>query len=165
MQALTPGRQGKSVSTMRLVKRSYLVAAAGAATLALALWWPFSRPACARVSGAGEIAVDVAGISKGQAKFFCYPDKSGKEIRFVIARGRDGSVRVALDACRQCYVYREGYMASHGRLVCRFCGNRYRIEQMNSGEASCVPLGLRYAQQANLVRISVAELRAHEAMF
>ena len=150
---------------MRLAKRGYWSVAVAAVALGAALWWPVSRPTCAKVSGVGEVVVDVAGISKGEAKFFCYRGKSGRQIRFIVARGRDGNVRVALDACRQCYVYREGYTASRGRLVCRFCGNRYRIEQMNSGEASCVPLDLRYVQQANLVRIPVADLRAREAMF
>ena len=150
---------------MRLMKRRYWGVVLAAAVTAAVLWNPFSRPACLRVSGVDRVAINVAGIGKGQAKFFCYRDAAGREIRFVVARDRAGRVRVALDACRQCYIYREGYTTSRGHLVCRFCGNRYRIERMNTGEASCVPLGLRYVEQANVVRIPVADLRANEAMF
>ena len=48
----------------------------------------------------------------------------------------------AFDACQRCYVYGKGYANSGGYLVCRYCGNRYRLKAMEAGLASCRPVKL-----------------------
>jgi len=113
---------------------------------------------CIAVSGADSIRIDVGGLKNGQALSYCYHGDTGERIRFVLARGDDGKVRSVLDARRQCFTYRKGYRLDDGVLVCRTCGNRYRIEQMTRGLASCVPVGLPHQEDANQVKIKVSDL-------
>lgn len=140
--------------------------AAGFAVAATAAFLVFtSATNCRTVTGDGEVAVDTSGLRPGRAELFCYTGKSGEKLRFVLARGSDGVVRSVFDACRQCYVYHRGYLVSGGDLVCRVCGNRYRIDRMTEGKASCVPASLPHREAAGTVRIRTADLESGRALF
>src|SRR2546428_6641892 len=107
---------------------------AGAILLAV----PMLRFACDEVTGAEVLTISARRLSTGEAKRYCYSDHAGRKIRFVLARGADGKLRSIFDACRQCASYKKGFAITHGAVVCRLCGNRYPIEHMLKGEASCV---------------------------
>lgn len=120
---------------------------------------------CTSVAGNVEVSVKVSAMKPGSAQMFCYNDAAGKKLRFVLARGTDGKVRSVFDACRQCFTYHRGYQVAAGELICRVCGNHYRIERMAEGKASCVPASLPHEDVSGTVRIKTADLRSGAALF
>ncbi len=117
------------------------------------------------VTGIDNVAVDVSALRPGSARLFCYADDAGKRLRFVLARGNDGKVRSVFDACRQCFAYHRGYRLADGEVICRVCGNHYSIDRMTEGKASCVPVGLAHEDDAGIVHIKTADLKAGRALF
>jgi uncharacterized membrane protein len=139
---------------------SGLVLASGAALLLFS-----ARSTCTAVVGGGVVSVDVSALTRGTARMFCYNDDAGKKLRFVLARGTDGKVRSVFDACRQCFTFHRGYQVAGGELICRVCGNHYRIDRMSEGKASCVPASLPHEDASGTVRIKTADLRTGTALF
>ena len=120
---------------------------------------------CRMVMGRDAIDVNVSAMRPGSAQLFCYTDDAGKKLRFVLARGTDGKVRSVFDACRQCFTFHRGYQVAGGDLICRVCGNHYRIDRMAEGKASCVPASLPHEDASGTVRIRTADLQAGHAFF
>ncbi len=120
---------------------------------------------CTMVTGSGDVAVDVSSMRPGSGRLFCYTDNAGEKLRFLLARGDDGKVRSVFDACRQCFTYRRGYRIVDGELICRVCGNRYSVNRMTEGEASCVPVSLPHEDTAGIVHIKTADLSAGRSLF
>jgi uncharacterized membrane protein len=149
----------------RWQKRIWIVGVAGTSIVVLLLSAAAMRPRCRPVSGADRITVSLAQLARGAVEFLCYRDSAGERIRFILARDQDGTVHSALDACRQCYSFHKGYTVSHGQLICRLCGNRYGISQMEHGKASCVPIKLPNKQHRDLVEVKVSDLTKEAALF
>jgi uncharacterized membrane protein len=122
-------------------------------------------PRCIPIGGAGVLSIPLSQLSPGQAKLFCYKDTAGEKIRFILARGNDGAVHSVFDACRQCYAYHKGYRLTKNGLVCRLCGNRYSVDHMMAGKASCVPVRIPHKEAGGAVRISAADIRAGRGLF
>jgi uncharacterized membrane protein len=140
------------------------VASAGGIA-ALALGSSTMRPLCTPISGADSISVPLSQLAHGAVSFFCYNDRTGDRVRFILARDEDGNVHSALDACRQCSGYHQGYTSSKGELICRFCGNRYNLKTMEKGRDSCVPIKLPSKQHDGLVEVKVADLKQGKSLF
>lgn len=138
---------------------------AALAVLALLFINPAGRPRCVELQGVDTLSVPLAALGVGTPKFFCFHDRRGDKLRFVLARGSDGKVRAVFDACRQCYKNREGFTAADGNLVCRFCGNRYPVDHMMAGKASCAPVPLRTEVKDGAVKVKVSELTSGAALF
>jgi len=148
-------------SSLKWIGAAIAVVAAGVVLSNLEL-----PPRCTALSGPGSIAIELSRIAPGQAKLFCYGGPAGRKIRFILARGNDGAVHTVFDACRQCYSYRKGYRLSpNGNLICRLCGNRYTVDRIMAGKASCLPVALPHQQVGSTVRISAADIRAGRSLF
>jgi uncharacterized membrane protein len=104
-------------------------------------------------------------LGREQLKFYSFHDRAGEELRFILARDSKGEVHAAMDACERCYMYHKGYMWSHGYLVCKFCGNRYKVQTMESGLASCVPVKLPIRVTRRGVNIKSADLEHQRGLF
>jgi uncharacterized membrane protein len=126
---------------------------------------PVLGPRCEPLNGDVRVTASLEELSPGTARFFCYRDRAGHEIRFVVARANDGAVRSVFDACRQCYRFHKGYIVVDGFLVCRLCGNRYRLDQMETGVASCQPIHIENTQHGNKVEVKVAALEKGQQLF
>jgi uncharacterized membrane protein len=126
---------------------------------------PMFAPACTLANGTDVVTVSMHDLSRGSARFFCYRDRSGHLIRFVIAREEDGTVRSVFDACRQCYRFHKGYTIADGFLICRLCGNRYKLDEMRVGLASCQPVQLENTQYGGKVEVRVAALERGHSLF
>jgi uncharacterized membrane protein len=142
-----------------------LVVGALIAAVAIVAALPILRPRCIELQGAETLTVSMARLEGGEARLFCYRDHAGERLRFLLARGNDGKVRAVFDACRQCYKFHQGYNVAHGMLICRLCGNRYPIDHMMKGEASCVPVSLPHHEDASKVEIKVSDLKSGAALF
>lgn len=123
-------------------------------------------PGCTHVSSNdGAVSIAIARLARGQANLFCVNDGAGTNIRFILARASDGTVHSVLDACRQCYSYRKGYHLSRNGLVCRLCGNRYSVDHLMRGKASCAPISIPHQESGGLVTISTAALHTARSLF
>ncbi|HZO80527.1 MAG TPA: Fe-S-containing protein [Candidatus Binataceae bacterium] len=143
-----------------------LVLGAFAATALLAfVALPALRPRCAEVHGDAVLTISLARLVRGEAVRFCFRDDAGERLRFLLARGSDGRVRSVFDACRQCFKFHQGYEVAGGMLICRLCGNRYAIDHMTEGEASCVPVSLPLSERGNTAQIKVSDLKRGRALF
>jgi uncharacterized membrane protein len=149
---------------MRL--RRPLVIAIGFLVLATGAWLAgASRAGCTAIKSVdGIVSVKLSSLRPDAARLFCYND-AGKQLRFVLARGRDGKIRAAFDACRQCYTFHRGYKIEHGELICRVCGNRYPIDHMTEGKASCVPVNLRHEISGDSVTVRKSDLDTGRTLF
>jgi len=140
------------------------IAALGAISAAV-LAVPAMRPGCTAVTGSDRISVPLARLGTGAAAFFCYRDDAGERLRFVLARDDQGKVHSIIDACRQCGKFHEGYTSAGGELICRVCGNRYKLAQIEKGEASCVPLALPSRQDRDRIEVKVSDLKQVSRLF
>lgn len=113
----------------------------------------------------GVLSISAAKLANGTARLFSYRDKAGRTVRFILARDSKGKLHAVFDACKACYRFHQGYEVSHGYLVCRHCGHRYKLENMNAGKASCVPVPLPHQAKADTVRVKVANLKAGQWLF
>ncbi len=147
---------------IRLIGAGVIVALA---VLAVVLINPAGRPRCTELDGAETVSVPLAALPARTPKFFCLRDHRGDKLRFVLARGSDGKVRSVFDACRQCYKYREGFTAADGNLICRFCGNRYQVDHMTAGKASCAPVALGAEVKDGAVKVRVSDLKNGASLF
>jgi uncharacterized membrane protein len=126
---------------------------------------PMFAPACTLANGSDVVTVSTGDLRRGSARFFCYRDHAGHLIRFVLARGDDGTVRSVFDACRRCYRFHKGYTIADGFLICRLCGNRYRLDEMRVGLASCQPVQIENAEHDGKVELQVAALERGHSLF
>jgi uncharacterized membrane protein len=150
---------------MRSARLKKITGAAVVAGIAALAAIPVLRPRCTEVHGNGLLAISVARLERGAARRFCYRDSAGERLRFLLARGSDGKVRAVFDACRQCYKFHQGYRIEHGYLICRLCGNRYPIDHMMKGEASCVPVALPHHDDEATVYVRVRDLESQNGLF
>lgn len=154
------GSRRKRLSWPRLLLVVSIAGVAGAS------FWGFGgEPQFISVAGEGSIDVPISGLKLGRVELFSYRDHAGNQIRFLLARDSNGRVHGAFDACEHCYTYHRGYTASHGELICRFCGNRYKLEAMDSGLASCVPIKLPVQIAGQTAKIRTAELERGRQLF
>ena len=136
-----------------------------AAIVGLVLAMSLAGPRCVLLSGTDILSVSFDNLAPGRVGVFCYRDRAGQKIRFLLAKDNRGGVHTVFDACQQCYKYHKGYTYSHGYLICRLCGNRYRIEDVGRGVASCVPVKLPARLRGGKVLVKVADLEASQELF
>jgi uncharacterized membrane protein len=116
-------------------------------------------------SDSDSVIITTDTLGRERVKFYSYRDRAGEEVRFILARDSNGEVHAAMDACERCYTYQKGYISSHGYLVCKWCGNRDKLQAMESGLASCVPIKLPIQVMGQRVKIKPADLEHYRALF
>ena len=150
---------------MKFPRARTLIASAAIGAVAIAMTISMAQPGCTSVSGKTELVIAGKTLKIGQPGTFCYRDGAGRQLRFVLARGGDGKVRSVMDACAQCYNFHKGFTYSDGYLICRLCGNRYPINHMTTGKASCVPVALPSTESDGRVTIRTADLTKRAWLF
>ena len=118
-----------------------------------------------KVTGDSVIAIHTQDLKPGSVEFYSYRDRAGTELRFLLARDSGGVLHAAMDACQRCYTYHQGYLTADGYLVCKFCGNRYKLAEMSHGLASCVPVKLPFKADGQTAKIDIAALRHGRYLF
>jgi uncharacterized membrane protein len=142
-----------------------LVIGASAAVCLTALLGVSHGPRFIRVTGDGVVAIQARDLKPGSVEFYSYRDRAGAELRFLLARDSDGQLHAAMDACQRCYMYHKGYLTADGYLICKLCGNRYKLAAMSKGLASCVPVKLSFKTDGQTARIDSAELEHNRHLF
>jgi uncharacterized membrane protein len=124
-----------------------------------------TEPHFISVAGEDFVNVPISDLRPGDAEFASYQDRAGNKIRFLLTRDSNGRIHAAFDACQHCYAFRRGYAVSHGELICKFCGNHYKLEAMDSGVASCIPVKLSFQIAGHVAKIMAAELQRGRQLF
>lgn len=124
-----------------------------------------SGPAFISLSGSESVIIPTDTLARDHVRFYSYRDPAGEELRFILGRDSGGEIHAAMDACQRCYSYHKGYGSSRGYLVCKWCGNRYKLQAMESGLASCAPVKLPIQMTGRQVRIKSADLERNRALF
>jgi len=123
-------------------------------------------PRTTEVVGIGAITIATSDIKPGSVKFYSYQGASGDKIRFLLSRDETGDVRAAIDACQRCYTFHKGYTASRdGYLICRLCGNRYKLSDKTLGIATCNPVKLPIRKNGDTVQVNSNDLEHNRSMF
>ncbi len=151
MKIPRPFKMAFSITKFR--GRTGLLAVVGFMAVVVSLSAMATGPRFITVSANPSVSIDTDTLRPGDVRFYAYRDHAGDRVRFLLARDSTGQIKGALDACRPCAMYGEGYASSRGYLVCRYCGNRYKLEAMESGLASCVPLKLPIQMAGHTVNI------------
>ena len=138
---------------------------AAAIVAAVVMASPLVRPPCTLLSGDGTLVIPGSSLARGAVRFFCYRGPAGERLRFLLARDSGGEVHAVFDACRQCYKFHKGYTVSGGYLICRLCGNRYALREMQVGKASCVPVKLPLAQRGGMIEVKATDVRSGRSLF
>ncbi len=145
--------------------RTGLLIAAAFMTVAISLVAMATGPQFITVSANPVVSIETDSLQPGDVHFFAYKVRAGDQIRFLLARDSTGKIKGAFDACRRCSMHGEGYFSSHGNLVCRYCGIGYKLELMESGFVSCVPVKLPFQTTGHTVNINPADLERERGLF
>ena len=151
----------RSGNTRTLIFIGLVLLVAGAASLSIRM----REPDFIAVSGDDSVTIPTDTLGRGQVRFYSYRNRSAEKLRFILGRDAGGAVHAAIDACQRCYTYHKGYVSSHGYLVCKLCGNRYKLAAMESGLASCVPVKLPIQVTGQSVNIKPADLEREQGLF
>jgi uncharacterized membrane protein len=115
--------------------------------------------------GNGVVSVAVSKVSDGKAHYFTYAD-GGKELKFFLVKGSDGSIHSAFDACDVCFREKKGYEQQGEQMVCKNCNQKFPINRIGaSSGAGCNPSHLSAQVDGSIVRIKVADLKAGARFF
>ncbi len=91
------------------------------------------------VTVGGDLTIVKSDITE-EASFYPY-ESNGTYMEVVAVRASDGSVRTALNTCQVCYKSGKGYYEQKGsNLVCKNCGNRFTIDQIELTKGGCNPV-------------------------
>lgn len=113
----------------------------------------------------GVIAIPLADLDGGQAKFFDYVTTSNKPIRFFAIKSSDGVYRAAADACDVCFRSKMGYHQEGDDMVCKKCGRHFPSKDVNVITGGCNPDGVPATVQGNKLLIATADLDARARLF
>ncbi|MBI2548997.1 DUF2318 domain-containing protein [Candidatus Woesearchaeota archaeon] len=97
-----------------------------------------------------EIHIPVKTISENITKYVYQQD--GIDMRFLLVRASDGTIRAALDACRICGPM--GFEQVADTIVCKRCGVETAIDDIGTDE-SCNPIPLAFVLYSQEVIIPV----------
>jgi uncharacterized membrane protein len=147
------------------VRKVFLLAASLLALVVISLGAISTGPRYTSVTANPAISISTNDLRPGDVRFFTYRDRASNQIQFLLARDDTGRIKAAFDACQRCYTYHKGYASSEGYLICRFCGNRYKLQAMETGLASCVPVKLPFQMTGQAVTIRPADLEREREQF
>jgi uncharacterized membrane protein len=111
------------------------------------------------------VAIPVAGLSDGKAKFFNYTTADKTQMRFFAMRSSDGVYRAALDACDVCYREKKGYTQDGDDMVCQKCGQRFHSALVNEVTGGCNPVAIARTVAGDKLVIKTSELESRKIFF
>ena len=137
-------------------------------TIIVVLLFAFAGPAYAFMGmfgGGGEsvsaqdgvVSINASAFANGESKHFQFKE-SGKVIRFFVVKDHQGALRVALDACEQCWREDKGYKLEAGAMVCVNCGMKFALNRIGAVRGGCNPHPVAFNANDNTVIIAVQEL-------
>ena len=78
----------------------------------------------------GEIKLSIKKMLNGKPQYY-KQEINGKDIKFFVLMDNEGVVRVAFDACDQCYPEKKGYRQEGDYMICNNCGQQFHESKIN----------------------------------
>lgn len=110
-----------------------------------------------------DVVIEASSLQPGIPVFYTHLFKKKKISFFVVKQGE--TVMSFLDACNACYLHKRGYKFEQGRVVCRYCNERYPIEQIAEGFGNCYPIRLPGRLEGDRYRIATLSLEKSAGKF
>ncbi len=105
----------------------------------------------------GDITVPLGSLQGNTASYFVY-NAGGKEVKFLVLRAADGTIRAALDACQACYHAKLGYRQNGDVLVCNNCGMGFKSTDVGHITGGCSPIPLKNSQDGTKLVVKAKDL-------
>ncbi len=105
----------------------------------------------------GDIKVPLGSVEGNKANYYSYT-AGGKEVKFIVLRASDGTVRVSLDACQACYHAKLGYRQNGDVLVCNNCGMSFKSTDVGHVTGGCSPIPLKNSQDGTTLIVKAKDL-------
>lgn len=118
----------------------------------------------ALVAEAGEVKVQVGGLSPNKAAYYVY-ENNGRPVKFFVLRASDGTIRAALDACTACNHAKLGYRQEGDNMVCNNCGMAFPSTRVGKVSGGCSPIPLEKREDGTLLVFKTADLEAGAKYF
>ena len=112
-----------------------------------------------------DVAIALADLNDGQARFYRYGTAAGREVRFFVMKSSDGVIRAAFDACDVCYRERRGYQQQGDVMLCRNCGRTFRSVDINVLQGGCNPAPLERTVVGDQIVLKAASIEAGVSYF
>jgi len=139
-----------------------LVRAHPALLLLLAFLCAF--PACSRDKHypvlrpeGGEVRIDLSAVGEAAPAFYSI-EMDGDRVDIFVVR-TEGTVKVYLDACRECFPAKRGFEGSAGYVRCKSCNEIYPVEKLDSGLGSCAPVPVVAGSGSGTLHLPLAAVR------
>lgn len=81
------------------------------------------------------------------------------KVRYFIVKSKDGVIRAALDACDVCWRANMGYVQQNDEMICRNCGRKFNIKNINIVSGGCNPVPLKRTIKDDKLVISKDDLK------
>ncbi|HKV39396.1 MAG TPA: DUF2318 domain-containing protein [Blastocatellia bacterium] len=112
-----------------------------------------------------DVAVSMADVNDGKARFYEYELSGGKKIGFFVIKSSDGVVRAAFNACDVCFKSKRGYHQEGDDMVCNNCGRHFPSASVNVITGGCNPVPLVRQISGDQVVIKASDLARGETYF
>lgn len=112
----------------------------------------------------GVIAIDPSRFTE-HASYFNY-DANGTTIQLIGVIASDGTPRISLNTCQACNPSPRAYFVEkQGKLVCRNCGNVFRMDSVGKQAGGCNPMAIDHKTAENKITIDAAVLDSYAGAF
>lgn len=114
------------------------------------------------ISGRNAL-IEASSLKPEMPQFYTY-HYQGKNISFFVVR-LNGKIVSFFDACASCYPHKRGYRCEDGSVVCRACGLKFSVYQLEKGLGGCYPIKLEGKLENGRYLIPLASLEAEAGKF
>jgi len=148
-----------------------IIASVGLALIGLLYLQSTSKSSTGKVhasmvkASGGFIAIPLADLNNGLAKFLDYTTVNGKAIQIFAIKSSDGVYRAAANACDVCYRSKMGYHQEGDDMVCNKCGRHFPSKDVNVITGGCNPDGVPATVQGDKLVIATADLDPRTELF
>lgn len=109
----------------------------------------------------GEVAIAISDLQEGQLhKFVTRVD--GADVRFLVAKGKEGELYTAFDACEICGAV--GYLQEGDKAICKNCNAPIPWDTLGQG-GGCNPIRLEADSNGTHLVVRLEQLKAELARF
>ena len=99
----------------------------------------------------GEVRIDVSDLGVNELRFFRFLNAGNQEVKFFIARDRNGDLQVAFDASETHARVGRGFRQDGEWVIDNKCDTPTRIAEIDDGHGGCSPVPLAFRAEGNTV--------------
>lgn len=90
----------------------------------------------------GVVRIDVSDLGREQVRFYRFLNRGNQEVKFLIARDRNGVVQVGFDASETHAKVGRGFRVEGDWVIDNKCDTASRLDEINQGGGGCRPVPL-----------------------